>query len=143
MTIVDNTLFENFVTPQICKDLNEAGLAQSTNYQWIITGNKIRIDTDLFDPDDYYNRLKSLLLRTNKSEKIPAYNIKDVEKCLPFFLLTKSENGYEVSLDDIFAIESKKSLRLPDALGALLLEAVKRHVVSLEQINFMLIRQAA
>lgn len=143
ITIHDCAPYENFVSPRLCHDLTTFGLSPHTHYRWSINGEEIKLETCLFDHDGYYQKSRDLLDEMNKPFIIPAYSIKDVEKALPYFLLTKNERGYEISLEKIFEVESKIALRLPDAMGALLLEAIRKNVVSLERINHLIEKQAA
>lgn len=143
ITISGSALYENFVSPWLCHDLMTLGLSANINYRWSILGTEVKLETCLFDEDGYYKKSRLLLDETNKPKIIPAYSIKDVEKVLPYFLLTKSESGYEISLDEMYGVESKKALRLPDAMGALLLEAIKKRIVSLKNINAVFDKQAA
>lgn len=145
MFFTDNSLYENFVSPNLCSHLKVAGLCAVSNFKWVIRGTEVRLETDLFDMDEYYKSSKSLLYDFNNPLILPAYTVKDVEKCLPAYLLTKGtfECDYEISLDQIFKVESKKSSRLPDALAEMLLEAIKKNIVSLPRINWIIAKQVA
>ncbi len=135
----DNPVFENFVSPNLCQYLKDAGLTDCVQYDWIIKAHDgIELQTRIFDQDNYYADTWQLLHTMQGNKTFPAYSIKDVEKCLPNWFMNKDETGYEISLEKIWNIESSKSDRLPDAIASLVLISLRKGIINVEKINSIL-----
>lgn len=134
----DDPLYDCFVTPILCKDLAEFGMAKTTIYEWRIRNKVAMLVTRVFDQDNYYKDAIELIDQINPPDHvIPAYTIKDVEKGLPEYLLTHSESdGYEIGLAKIYDMDSQKAFRMPDAIALLLIEANRKGVVKINKIQF-------
>lgn len=138
--IQDSPLTECIVSPDLCKQLQDLGVTQFVSYQWRIRGADAELACYAFDPDQYYFKGNALADYINKGFSLPAYHLKAVEKILPpEYLLTYGAAGnYELSLGDIYRMDSVKSTRLPDVYALMLLACLKRHVVDLNHVNLIL-----
>jgi hypothetical protein len=137
--LIDNPLHQNFVSPWLCKDLNDLGLTSHTIYQWKVRLNTTDLFTVAFDIDRYYvDAVKHIDHVNPPLDVMPAYSTKDVEKCLPHWLMTFGQNGYEVSLDQMFGMESKTAQRMPDAFAMLLKEMMMKGKIDVIKANRIL-----
>lgn len=129
---------ECFVAPDICSHLVLCGLYPTISATWRVYANDVKIMTSLFDEDHYYrDGIKHQDFIDPPQLTIPAYNIKNIERVLPAgYLLTCNDDGtYEISLSNIYGLESCIAGRLPDAFGKMLLLAIRKHVLDLRDIN--------
>lgn len=146
LTLQDNAITQNFVSPSICKDLSDLGLFQDTPYRWIIRDDGFtKLDTYSFDRDGYYMEGDIMVERFNPTRyKIPAYTIKDVESLLPtdYLITCNAFKEYEVSLSQLYHIDSAKSHRLPDALALLVKSSIRNGIILVRVANTILSTQA-
>lgn len=138
--VIETSRTSCFVSPDLCKHLTDAGLTSESTYHWRIYNGIAKIWTYAFDPDDYYRDGHKLQNYASSScIVLPAFSIKDVERVLPSgFLLTLTENGYEASLNDIYAGDSCTADRMPDVFAKLLLQSIQKRYVDLKKVNLIL-----
>lgn len=136
---------QNFVSPELCKELFDAGLFFGVKFFWLVKENSLELCTKEFDPDEYYEGANLMIDVANPTKSVlPAYSIKDIEKLLPdydlrqrggsYFLQTSTphirHNGtVEINVEDE---------RLPDALAKFLHDCVTNDIVSLDKANYVL-----
>lgn len=142
MTVYDNALYQGFVMPILCKDLYEIGVRCESIYQWKCYSKNgtfdaaITLQTAAFDFDKYYVQARQLIDTANPpSHVLPAFSLKDVEKCLPDYLLSYENEVYELSLDKAYGLTSHKATRMPDVFALMLKDALQKRVLQVEHIN--------
>ncbi len=135
---VENALHAGFVSPNLCKDLLTAGVTYNAQYRWKIYNNReASLTTNIFDLDDYYVAgERQIDMMYPPISVLPAFTIKDIERCLPpYFLSRTDKNIYQVSLDHLYNTDTVGSQRLPDAFALILLESIRKRIVDLKVIN--------
>jgi len=142
MTIILDTSRTNcFVSPSLCKHLEDAGLSTHVQFHWKVYHGIAKLVTNAFDTDNYYAEGERLAdYASPPNFVLPAYSIKDVERLLPVgYLLTCNETGkYEASLSDLYLCNSSVADRMPDAFALLLLEGLRKKVIDLKKLNAIL-----
>ena len=136
--LLENQLYSCFVSPNLCKELADAGYSASTTHRWKIYPSGVRLVTDAFDFDDYYStghRLSDSIYPPDYI--VPAFTLKDCEKHLPPFQLTENEFGnYQVGTEKYFEeVGCVTEARLPDAFGRYLLKVIKEKLIDLNKLN--------
>lgn len=138
-TICENSLIQNFVMPVLCHELVACGLDAKTIYQWKVRRHVTTLVTNAFDQDNYYvagnEHIDSI---DPPSHIIPAYSTKDIEKCLPDYLLATGPEGYRLVLDKFYEIPEAISPRMPDAFAMLLITMIKKSMVDLSKIKMLI-----
>jgi hypothetical protein len=125
---------QDFVKPILCHELQAAGVQVKTIYQWVITNGLASLHTQIFDIDDYYQEgYKHIMAVNPPSHILPAFQIKDVEKLLPPYLLSRDERGYELSLEKMYQMPSMNCDRMPDVFARMVLECLKQKVLKAEE----------
>jgi hypothetical protein len=161
---MDQPLYQDFVSPQLCKELMHLGLTPDVPYHYRIFGSISELNTFAFDKDDYYqlsqgdidfiNNAKLNPFKTTEGfvkiadtqpvrfEKVPAYQVKDMEKLLPGnWLLQKNEKGYELLLERIYGIQEQVAFRLPDVFAQAVVFGLKKRIMKLQNVNLMITYQ--
>ena len=138
--VMDNALYENFVNPFLCRDLKEAGLHATSSFEWIIKpDDSIELLTVLFDNDNYYRDTWNTIHHLQKHILYPAFSIKDMEKCLPDWFMSRDHTGYTVAIDKNYNISPYHSERMPDALALVLQQCIRKSMVDLKRLNWLLL----
>ncbi len=136
-TVYDNPVFRNFVCPQLCKELQEAGFSEPTHFYWKIYGNDIvKLVSYLFDKQGYY-RDESVLADQVCPPLLylPAFTLMDVQSHFPSYLLEfNGTSHFEISLDSNYPCEPCSANRLPDAFAKMWLQGCKQRIFK-TQIN--------
>lgn len=126
-------IIQDFVKPLLCNELLVAGLHVKTNYLWVVNESIADLFTDAFDPDNYYKDSFSLLAAfKNASNILPAFQIRDMERLLPPYLLSKSCAGYELSLERMYDMPTITGDRLPDVYAMMVLECLRKRLLTAE-----------
>jgi hypothetical protein len=136
--LTENILFQNFISPTLCKELVLAGFKPKVNFYWKgYVSKHTELVSNLFDPDSYYTDGQQLSDSISPpAYSLPAFTIKDIEKELPAFCMTSDGQGnYEIMLDKNYEVPACTADRLPDAFGKIFLQALNKHVINLQKIN--------
>jgi hypothetical protein len=135
--ITDNALFQNFVSPELCRDIVTAGFTAEVIFQWKIYPSEIQLFSKSFDEDSYYSDGSALIDSFHAPiMRVPAYTIKEMETELPAYCLCKDPNGmYIIMFDDAYQLPSCSDKRLPDAFAKGLIQAMKKRIVNLHKAN--------
>lgn len=143
--IRETELTEAFVSPQFCKHLQEAGLTANTNFFWKEYPGEMVLGTYAFDSDNYYSAANEAMAEVVYLTRIPAYNLKTVEKILPTgYVLELSTGGeYELAMADVYRIESVKDARLPDVFAKMALALIQKRCLDIQKINKVIRKVAA
>lgn len=125
LTIPENQLFSNFVSPQYCEDLVRLGFALKTLHSWKRYYEEYIIFTEAFDPDGYYQTTIS------ETPLVPAFTIKDCENELLDYTLSRSGNFYFIRLNLFKKIPEVSGTRLPDVMAMMLKECIAGGVLDM------------
>lgn len=133
----NSPLYQCFVHPTLCRQLLEAGLTPHLPYHYRITDCSTELNTYAFDKDDYYAEGDKLLDRWGGNlVYLPAFQLKDVEKCLPgHYLVQHNEQGYTLMLENIYHIPEQLDQRLPDVFARAVLEGIRARVIRVDYVN--------
>lgn len=137
MNISNLPLYQGFVSPALCDQLQRFGVTTETPYHYRMIGGIPELNSYAFDHDEYYRTAYANVdaVYRNQVGYLPAYQVSDVMRPLPAFLLGKEENGYVVMCDSIYGLKAQNATRMPDALAMMLLEAIKQRVVKVDAAN--------
>lgn len=124
-SFLDNPLCQCFVSPKLCKELYEAGMVGSLFYIWRTEKAVPELFTLAFDEDKYYLQGFNNLISINQLKFIPAYQVKDMEKLLPDYLLCKTNIEYELSCSNLFQFDVEKNKRMPDVFAMMVLKGIR------------------
>lgn len=138
--ILDIPIYQDFVSPQVCKQLMWQGL-NSGPYAYRLHGNIAELVSYAFDKDDYYLQADANVgysnnVYRNAIQHVPAFSIKDMEKLIPGnWLMQKTELGYEIMCESLYQLPAQIDLRLPDAFAKVVLHGLKSRTLKLEYCN--------
>lgn len=126
------------VAPELCNHLLIAGFPQNTSFSWRIYHDEIKVHAGAFDDDNYYSDgLRHQEFINPPELVVPAYTIKDVERCLPAgYFFTYTESGdYEISLSNAYSIDTCQARRLPDTFAKMVLLALRKRVIDINKLK--------
>lgn len=123
--VINSSLYQDFVYPNICRALMEQGLKVNTVYKWRILNGQATLTTNAFDKDEYYIQGNKHTDAIEKPGYIQAFQIKDMEKLLPDYMLTRNNTEYELHCSNLFDMEVEKANRLPDVFAITVLKAIE------------------
>lgn len=139
MNILNLPLYQGFVSPALCDQLQRFGVTTDTPFHWRLTGTITELYSFAFDKDDYYrSAYANIDYICQPVGIIPAYQIKDVEKPLPPYLLAHHEKGYVVMCDNLYGLQEQTADRLPDVYAMMLLEGIKKRVIKIDFTNHVI-----
>ncbi|HRN80180.1 MAG TPA: hypothetical protein PKY29_04320 [Ferruginibacter sp.] len=134
-----NPLHNNFVQPELCIALTQAGVSPRTLYTWKLRGFIAELHTLCFDPERIYEQMEANIEFIHRKPAYPAFSISDVENMLPDFYLERSAIGdYHLNCDNMYGLEQCTHKRLPDVFALMVLQAIKRRVISPEAVTIKL-----
>lgn len=129
---MDSTIYQDFVKPSLCIELMSAGLIPFTAFKWRVKKNDTQLRTILFDLDDYYIDGFNQLDIIDNPLYLKAFQIKDMEKLLPDYLLSRNNNMYELHCSSLFNMDVETSDRLPDVFAITVLKAIQHKKINVE-----------
>ena len=137
MTMIDDQLHKNFVAPNYCQDLLHAGFATQPLFTWKIENHVTKLQTFIFDDDDYYKLAEAATDFVSPGSKVilPAYTLMDVAAPFNDYFISVSAAGFEIGLHKIYNLEICKAARMPDAFALLLLQAIKKRLIQPHFLN--------
>ena len=95
MNLTDIKILGDVVSPVYCEELRELGVTDKVTHWWVT--DKDYKDCTLkcyeFDMDLIYYNADKAIFHINRSVVFPAYTIKDMDKCIPPYLVSKHANG--------------------------------------------------
>jgi hypothetical protein len=139
MNILDNPIYQCFVSPELCRKLREAGLTSETAYHYRISGNIAEINTYVFDRDDYYLEGDANINAVTPVEILPAYQLKDIEKAMPgHHCLLRNEKGYELMIDSVYCLPEQTAERMPDVYALMFLEGCRQRLFKVSNANSLI-----
>lgn len=130
MTLTDNVVFQDYVNPILCKELEELGFPSTTLFKWHLKGDSLTVNSRAFDYDDYYLAADKIIEEISPADEIiNAHTIMDVVRhCPPWAMCTDGDN-YRVAGQLLSSYEVAESERFPDALAMYLIALVKKRAV--------------
>lgn len=130
MMNLESPLYSGFVRPDLCQQLQSFGVTPNTPYHYRITAGSAELNTFAFDPDDVYAQAFANLRYTHPVGIIPAYSLKEIERALPDYLLSKVNGSYELTVELEYRLEAVTEKRLPDAFAHMLILGIRARVFS-------------
>ena len=149
MPILNNPVYRSFVAPDLCIDLHNAGLLINTPFNWIVEegGEEVLLATDFFD-DLTQKMSKANIAYLVKYKGIhcmgtryPAFTFADMTMILPDFLLSRNNIEYEIHCSSLFPMEVEKAERFPDAAAAIVIKAIIKNLIPLNQAINLILKQ--
>jgi hypothetical protein len=140
---LDQPLYQCFVQPELCQQLNVLGLTDKVPYLWKVFATDTVLYTKEFDVDDYYtSSVKHVECICPPQKVIPAYTIKDIEKCLPSdgYSLQRNRGTYYLYTTNYF--QRFRAERMPDAYAACLQQYILDGRIRLRDINMLIAKVA-
>lgn len=125
----DKPLYQCFVSPGLCSMLHDAGLKIQAPFCWRFTGTKACLFSLVFDEDHYYQQALENINHIDQLVLIPAFQIKDMEKLLPDYMLTKNNVEYELFCSSLFEFDVQKSNRLPDVFAYMVIKGIEQRKI--------------
>ena len=135
MEFLNLPVYQDLVSPHLCQRLQRFGVTANTSFHYRLTAGITEINSYAFDKDDYYVKADANVNFISGVGIVPAYTLKDVEKALPPYLLTRQENGYLLVCDNIYGLPEQTAQRLPDAFAQMLLAGIKDRLIKVEYTN--------
>jgi hypothetical protein len=126
------------VSPCYCADLRSMGITAYVNQYWAINQaeNSAVYKSYAFDDDDNMWNADQAIFAMSGTVLKPAYTIKDMEKCLPPYFISKHGDGsYEMSLESMYTIGTITEKRLPDVYAKMLLALLYTKKAAVKQVN--------
>lgn len=133
--LFDLPVYQDFVNPDLCKQLMHFGVTTNTSFHYRIFGPLITLNSYAFDHDDYYSIADANLDQVIPVGIVPAYMLKDVERPLPSYLLSRQEKGYVLMCEHLYHLPEQSAARLPDVFALMLLQGIKQRVIKLNYAN--------
>lgn len=134
------SLYQDFVDPNICQQLVNAGLDAPCHFHWRQNGANCQLHTRVFDYDGYYSLPLSVIDSLSKTKYIPAYSVGDMIRLLPGFMLTHNNNEFEFNADELFKMDVQTGARLPDVLATAVLNGLLQHKLDAAKCKEILTR---
>ena len=130
--MLDNPLYRNFVSPDFCKQLSDAGFCPPAMFYWKVYHLQTKLVSFVFDPNGYYKEESQLADQLcPPCFLLPAYTFMDIECHLPGYLINSNgANHYEITIDNYYKVESVQANRLPDALAMMWLTGARKRIFS-------------
>lgn len=122
-------LYQCFVSPLNAHYLTEAGLTLTTPYTWKIRGNEAVLYTTAFDLDMHYKMANANVDFVFPCRYIPAFQLADMEKLVPDYLLNRTGNIYTLRCDDMFKMDEEQDEHLPDVFAKMILQGFKKRIL--------------
>lgn len=122
-------IMQDFVSPTLCIDLVLAGLNLKTPFQYRVVNNTATLDSNCFDTDNYYEDGRKYLQLIRPATFIPAFQIVDMEKLLPDYLLGRVNNHFILRCDDMFKLDEEQNERIPDAFAMMVLQGFRKRIL--------------
>lgn len=138
---LDQPLYQCFVQPDLCRQLNVLGLTDRVPYQWKICNGDIALYTNHFDLDSYYADSVRNCDFVNNPLIIPAYSLKDVEKCIPGAYSLQLNRGTYYLYTTNF-LQRFTADRMPDVFAKYLQHMILEGRTTLRDINMIIAKVA-
>ncbi len=130
---MDLVSYQEFVNPNICYRLMKLGLIINTAYKWRVVNEHGTLTTTIFDVDEYYIQGNKHTDAIEKPTYIQAFQIKDMERLIPDYMLTRNNTEYELHCSSLFDMTVEKSNRLPDVFAIMVLKAIESKKIDVQQ----------
>ena len=132
---------QDFASPAYCKALQNAGIYHHCNFTWKkFDDQNFELWSESFDPDDYYKDGNRLLSLCAEPITVPAFSLKDLERCVPGdYVIYRSSNTYVLSCEIMYEIPKMRSDRLPDVFAMAVIELVNRKKYPIDYFNKKLV----
>lgn len=132
-------MYKNFVSPELCEKLLESGLTVSTPFYWLRVGNIYDLETDAFDPDNYYESSRAhvdYVLKVNNihPKVFPAFTLADMEVLIPDYYMERNTVGLRFSLmcDSMYGMDAVQGDHLPDVFAQMVLQGFHKRTINAE-----------
>lgn len=125
---MNNTFLNLFASVPMCRALNETGLTDNIAFKYVLyKDGPTHIISKAFDPLGLYSLdLSEVGVTQSPAEKIPAYTLGDLLSILPDWVIAKTNNTYEISIDKFYEqTPCRNHVRYVDAVGEAVLELLK------------------
>lgn len=137
MTNLNDCYYQSFVAPGICEQLVSAGLQVDTPFFWVFKGRMAELYSYAFDKDNYYVQADANVNFISNIIKVPAYQIMDMQKLLPDFILTRADNSYKLNCSTLFEGPITTE-RMPDVFASMVLKAILHRKIDLYEASKIL-----
>jgi len=140
MNELDHPIYQSFVAPKLCLELRAAGCTDQTIFYFKVGRSGLaELHTDYFNKDEAQEVADNALDEVFNVRRVPAYQIKDIEKTLPGELaLLRNEQGYTLMLENIYQIPEQTASRMPDVYAKALLAGLRKKVIQSEIVNHLI-----
>jgi len=130
------TPYHSFVCPDVCQTLVYAGLDAKPVFWWSIQGKVAELVTYWFDKDNYYAGAAREIHEVNKPIIIPAFEMADMEHILPgaYLLNRNGLDGYELSMEGMWQVQSVKGFRMPDVFATMVLQLIQLRMLDMKKV---------
>jgi hypothetical protein len=141
MNELDHPIYQSFVAPILCHELHTAGCTDQTPFYFKVSEVGLaELHTDAFgEKEEDLEAAEHVMDEVFNVRRVPAYQIKDVEKTLPGeLLLIRNEKGYTLVLESIYGIPEQTADRMPDVYAKALLTGLRRRLVQPAIVNHLM-----
>lgn len=133
--IPNNPLYRNFIDPNLCVKLLQAGLTAKASFLWVYAGTgKVQLYCNSLDPEGIYSQAISNIAFVDDETANPyaAFQIGDMLPVMPDFTMEKLGDKYCIMVDAIWQRELVCADRLPDAFAKMVLELIKAKCIDIK-----------
>ena len=124
----NNPLYKDFVNPNICVKLVQAGLHVKTSFLWVYASNgKRQLYSNVMDIDGYYSQALANVAFVDDEQLNPysAFTLGDMEALMHNFTVEKKCNRYRIMVEEIWNTEPITTDHLPDAFAEMVLKLIQ------------------
>lgn len=128
---LNDCYYQSFVDPALCSKLVTAGIQVNTPFFWVVKGRFAEMYSYAFDRDKYYVQADANVNFISNLVKLPAYQLMDMQKLLPDFILSKHGDIYLLRIFKYFGMEAVSSPRMPDVFALMVLKCISINKIDL------------
>lgn len=133
--IIDKIIIDH-VSPALCGVLKGQGFNIPSSYIWKILPDTVRLHTNAFDIDGYYESGEDIIDRlSGVLDHIPAWTITEMERYLPDYLIARTNNVYTISIDENYKVGHIEGSRLPDLLASMLIQLLRKRMLDVRKLK--------
>lgn len=129
-SIVEVPLWHNHISPSLCQELRDCGFPVPSSYFWKIYPSDAVLATNAFDIDNYYEDAQGIIDKlVPVSDTFPAWTIRELERHLPDFYISRVGKEYTLAIDDIYNVSPVTASRMVDLFAMMLLKLIRYKMV--------------
>jgi hypothetical protein len=133
---MDESMYQEFISPELCKRLVIAGVNARSEYRWKARNYLCDLECFAFDVDGYYKQATANVdTVVPPNDIIPAFQAVGLSKLLPDFFISRSQGSFTISIENIYKVDTVTDNRLPDAIAKMVLECIRARVITPEKAN--------